>query len=90
MNDFYANLATDDAERLDRLAKLNALLRDNRAALLAQYLVADEAVLLEKVRAGEVPEHPAYDHYLAARLVQQMRQSVRAELDDLLRKVRRE
>jgi hypothetical protein len=90
MNDFYANLATDDAERLDRLAKLNAHLRDNRAALLAQYLVADEAVLLEKVRAGEVPEHPAYDHYLAARLVQQMRQSVRAELDDLLRKVRRE
>lgn len=54
-------------------------LRESRKALLRQYGISDEAALLEKIRAGELAEHPAYEHYLSARIMEQGRQQLRAE-----------
>lgn len=73
--------AAEDPEFLQKLfAKTNYALRESRKAVLARYAVEDEAALLEKIRSGELDEHPAYDHYLGARIVEQTRQHVRSEV----------
>jgi hypothetical protein len=36
--------------------------------------------LLDKVRQGAVTEHPGYEHYLSALILEQMRAQIRAEL----------
>lgn len=61
-------------------AKTLYLLRESRKALLRQYHVADEQELLEKIRCGEASEHPSYEHYLSALIVEQTRAQVRSEL----------
>lgn len=61
-------------------AKTLYALRESRKALLRQYGVADEQELLDNIRRGDAREHPAYDHYLSALIVEQMRMQVRAEM----------
>lgn len=71
----------EDPEGTQKLyAKTNYVLRESRKAMLARYEAADEAFLLEKIRRGEAQEHPAYDHYLGALIVEQTRQFVRADM----------
>jgi hypothetical protein len=48
--------------------------------LLKQYDVSDEQQLLERIRSGEIAEHPAYEHYLSALILEQGRQQLREEL----------
>lgn len=55
-------------------------LRESRKALLRQYSVADEETLLERVARGEPDSAAAYEHYLAARIIEQTRQQLREEL----------
>ncbi len=81
---FYADLPHDTAERIEGLSRLSFELKNNRTALLERYGVADEEALLERLRTGEIAEHPAYDHYLSARILHRTRQAARAELDALL------
>lgn len=61
-------------------AKALYRLRESRKALLKQYDAADEAQLLDRIRAGEVAEHPAYEHYLSALVLEQGRMQLREEL----------
>lgn len=61
-------------------AKTLYALRESRKSLLAQYSVADEAELLEKIRCGEASEHPSYEHYLSAQIIDQTREQLRAEV----------
>jgi len=81
---FYDNLSAEDVETLDRLARLLLELRESRRQLLARHGAEDEAELLERIRRGEVPEHPAYEDYLGARLIADTREAIRAELKDYL------
>lgn len=70
-----------DLESMQTLyAKTLYALRESRKALLRQYAVAGEAELLEKIRSGEMREHPAYDHYLSVLIIEQTRLQVRAEM----------
>lgn len=72
----------EDPEGLQKLyAKTNFVLREARKAALGQYQVEDETALLEKIKCGQLGEHPAYDHYLSALILEQTRQHVR---DDML------
>lgn len=87
MANFFEKLEPEDALRVDRLAKLAFELRENRAALLRPYGAADEAQLLEKIRCGAVAEHPAYEHYLGARILAETRESLRTELGELLQEL---
>ena len=89
MATFFDKLDPADAARVDRLAKLAFELRENRAALLRQHGVEDEAQLLERIRSGAVPEHPAYEHYLGARILAESREALRAELGGLLEELNR-
>lgn len=80
MSSYFERLPLEAAEQMEGLSRLAFELRENRKALLRQYGVEDEAGLLERIRAGAVAEHPAYDHYLGARILEQTREAVRAEL----------
>lgn len=71
----------EDPESMQKLyAKTNYVLREARKAMLKQLEVADEAALLEKIKNKQVDEHPAYDHYLSALILEQTRLHVRADM----------
>jgi len=70
-----------DAEELQALyAKTAYMLRESRKEVLRQYDIDSEVALLEKIKNGDVSEHPAYDHYLSALILDQTRMQVRAEM----------
>jgi hypothetical protein len=80
MNNFFANVPLAGAQRLEKLSRLAFELREDAARLLAPYGVDDPAALLERIRARELPEQPAYDDYLGAKILVAGREAVRAEL----------
>ncbi len=90
MPNFYQNLPLESAQRIEQLARLIFELRESRAGLLRRYGVEDEAALLELIRSARLPEHPAYEHYLGARVIAETRKAIRGELKALLEGVRRE
>lgn len=66
MNPLYAALPPDAAHEVQVAARLLYETRENRRAVLAAMGATDEAALLARITAGELAEHPAYEHYLAA------------------------
>lgn len=89
MADFFENLEPDAAEELQRLSQLIYELRENRNAVLSDHAVNDEAELLERIRAGAVAEHPAYEQYLAARILAATRETVREVVAERLQETGR-
>lgn len=70
-----------DTENLQNLyAQTSYRLRESRKEILKSYQVGCEADLLQKIRNGELPQHPAYEHYLSALILEQSRLQIRAEL----------
>lgn len=70
-----------NAEALQTLyAKTAYMLRESRKEVLRRYVVDSEAALLEKIKNGDVSEHPAYDHYLSALILDQTRMQLRSEM----------
>lgn len=61
-------------------AKAMYTLRESRKALLRQYGVADEEALLGKITRDEPAGAATYEHYLAARIIEQTRQQLREDL----------
>lgn len=74
---------TDTAAEAEVLQNLYARtifsLREARKHVLRTYAVQTEGALLECIREGDLPEHPAYEHYLSALIVEQTREMVRAQ-----------
>jgi hypothetical protein len=86
MADFFENLEYAEATELQLLSKLIYELRENRHAVLKPYGAEDEAALLQQIQTGSVDEHPAYEHYLAARVLADTRETVRAMVGERLKK----
>ena len=84
MSGFFDNLPPEDAEHIDRMAKLTYELRENHALLLKKYGVTEEAELLQLIKNGVAQEHPAYEDYLSMCMLEQTRQLVRAEIQEYL------
>jgi len=84
MKSYFEGLDYDDAELIESLSRVTYVLRENRKALLEQHGVEDEQALLDKIKAGEIAEHPAYEHYLSARILVDTRNTVRDELNHIL------
>lgn len=80
MKNYFEGLDHDDAELIESLSRVTYVLRENRKLLLEQHGVEDELALLGKITDGKIPEHPAYEHYLSARILAATRNAIRDEL----------
>ena len=80
MNDFFHGVPLDAARQIEHLSRLAFDLRENAKQLLQPYGVDTPEDLLARIRAGEVAEHPGYEHYLSACILATTREAVRAEL----------
>jgi len=78
INDMKIGIDDDTAQM--EYARTLYTLRETRKALLRRYEVTDESALLDRIRRGEVPVNPAYDHYLGAAIIEQTRLQLREEL----------
>lgn len=78
MANFFEGMDPHMALRLEQLSRLSYQAREFRNAVLAPYGVDDEAMLLAQIRERKVAEHPAYEHYLAARVLADTREAARA------------
>lgn len=87
MSEFFKNVPPEEAEHIDRIAKLAFELRENRKLLLARHGAEDEADLAARIAAGQVAEHPAYEDYLGAGILEQARQAIREELKQFMLEV---
>jgi len=88
MAQFFDRLDLDDAERIERLSRLAYELRENGKALLDRHGAETPAMLLESIKAGVCAEHPAYEDYLGAQTIEELRQAVREELALAMREAR--
>lgn len=84
MSDFFGSMPLEAAQQVEQLSRAAFELREHRRRVLARYAVDDEEALLEKIREGAIPEHPAYEHCLGARELGAAREAVREELRALL------
>lgn len=89
MADFFDTFEPDDAIQLERLSRLIYELRESHKRILASYGVADEIALLEQIYTGKLAEHPAYEHYLSARVLSETRETVRAMVAECLQEIAR-
>jgi len=90
MANFFENLEQDAATELELLSRLIYELRENHRAVLQPYGAADAAALLRHIQDGEVAEHPAYEHYLAARILADTRETARTVLAERLNEANRQ
>jgi hypothetical protein len=87
MSQYFERLPVDAATEIEELSRLAYELRENRRGLLGRHAAEDEAALLHRIVAGELPEHPAYEHYLGALALADARNEVLDELKALLERL---
>lgn len=80
MDEFFANLPYEDALDIEQATKAIYALREQRGKLLAGLGVADEAALLARIASGELDEHPAYEQFLSAGILDATREALRRAL----------
>lgn len=84
MKDFFSRIPYREAERLGHLTRLTYDLRENRKGILAAHEVASESALLTGIVSHAIDEHPGYENYLAARILQNTHDEARQVLADSL------
>lgn len=89
MVNFFKDLDYETASEVEALTRLIYELRQNRRDLLDSCGVADEAALLEWIRAGGTDEHPAYEQYLAARILADTCEAARELVAQKLKEAKR-
>ncbi len=89
MSEFFDDLDYDRAEQAEGLSRLLYELRENRKGLLGAFGCAEPAELLAAIAAGSVAEHPGYEAYLAARILEDTRTAAREALAALIVEARR-
>lgn len=80
MVDFFANTDWDVAQTLERLSRLSFELRESRDGVLRYYGIRHEDELRARIAAGDVAEHPAFEHVLAMRILHDSREAVRRQI----------
>lgn len=90
MNDpIYDVLPPDAGPELERLARLAYETREHRRTVLAAVDAPDEQALLERIIRGAIDEHPAYEHYLAARILGDTHRTAREMIAASLKEINR-
>lgn len=89
MNSIYESLPMDSAMDISFMARLMYECREHRREVLEAFGAADEEALLDDIRTGRVAGHPAYEHYLAARILGDTQLSARETMTVLLEREQR-
>lgn len=89
MNPIYDSLPPERALEIELIARLIYETRENRRKVLDALGAADEQSLLAGIASGAVPEHPAYEHYLAARILADTHQAARETMSQHLKEANR-
>jgi hypothetical protein len=89
MAEFFEHVSLEDATEIEQLARLAYELRENCTAIFKHHGAESEAALLQQIQTAQVAEHPAYEHYLAARILADTRETVRAALAERLKEANR-
>jgi len=87
MNPIYDALPPDAAAELQPLSRLIYEARENRRAVLQAVGATDEHALLARIVAGDIDAHPAYELYLAARILAETHQAARTAMSERLKEV---
>ncbi len=86
---FHERLNPSDAYDLQLMSRITFETREHRQNVLAAMNVEDEETLLARIISGEVDEHPAYEHYLAARILGDTHEAARNGMIERLREINR-
>lgn len=89
MTSFFEDLDYETATEIELLSKLIYELRDSYNAILRFHDAKDEDALLLKIEEGKLAEHPAYEHYLAVRILDDTRETVRTIISERLKETNR-
>lgn len=89
MESLYQDMSPEIAEELQQTAKVIYETREHRRVVLQRAGAADEATLLARITAGTLAEHPAYELYLAARILGDTCEAAREALAARLKEVNR-
>lgn len=87
MDPLYDALPPDSAMEVQLTARLIYEARENRRIVLDAMGAPDEDALLGRITRGEVPEHPAYEHYLAASILRDTHEAARRLMANILNEV---
>ncbi len=89
MNSIYDAMPPDAATEVQLLARLIYETRENRRAVLEAAGADSADALLEHIAQGTIAEHPAYEHYLAARILADTHDAAREAMTQMLKEVNR-
>ena len=89
MNPIFDAMPPEDALELEQITRLIYEARENRRKVLDAVGAGDEAALLARIAAGEIDEHPAYEHYLAARILADTHAAARQVVGSRLQEINR-
>ncbi len=89
MDPFGSTLPPEEAMELSLLSRLMYESREHRRMVLDAAGVAHEQDLLDRIARGDTAEHPAYEHYLAARILDETHHAARSVMTELLEGARR-
>lgn len=84
MPSFFDNIPVETAQEAEAMSALAYTLRRDRKTILDRHGVTDAEQLLAAIRAGSLPEHPAYEDYLAAGALLSAQEAARESLRILL------
>ncbi|CAH1746990.1 conserved protein of unknown function [Thauera humireducens] len=88
-NPIYEALPPEAALELEQIARLIYESREHRRKVLDAVGAEDESTLLERIIRGDIGEHPAYEHYLAARILGDTHEAARQVMAATLKEVNR-
>jgi len=88
-NPIYEALPPEAALELEQIARLIYESREHRRKVLDAVGAEDESTLLERIIHSDIGEHPAYEHYLAARILGDTHEAARQVMAATLKEVNR-
>ncbi len=89
MSSIYSDLEMEAATAVQQLARLIYETRENRRKVLAAAGASNEDELFARISTGALAEHPAYEHYLAARILRDTHEAARRTMADQLKELNR-
>ena len=89
MSSIYSDLEMEAATAVQQLARLIYETRENRRKVLAAAGASNEDELFARISTGALAEHPAYEPYLAARILRDTHEAARRTMADQLKELNR-